>query len=53
MSSLDQWIAPFIRSDSVATIATPATPSGAPQKANQLPCRGRCATACDITGWKA
>jgi len=40
MSSLDQWIAPFIRTDSVATIATPATSSGAPQKADNSPVAG-------------
>ena len=40
MSSLDQWIAPFIRTDGVATIATPATLSGAPQKADNSPVAG-------------
>jgi len=37
MSSLDQWITPFIRPDSLATVATPATSSGAPQKADNSP----------------
>ena len=40
MSSLDQWIVPFIRPDSIATVATPATASGAPQKAKNSPVVG-------------
>jgi hypothetical protein len=40
MSSLDQWIAPFIRTDGVATIATSATLSRAPQKADNSPAAG-------------
>ena len=61
MSSLDQWIAPFVRSDSVATIATHATSSGAPPKTDNspvadtmrrsatIPERGRNVAPCRIT----